>query len=151
MLLSRGVSKVVAVDVGYGQLAWELRNDPRVEVRERCNIRELTPNDLAAPPALVVADLSFISLRTVLPALVSCAAADADLLLMVKPQFEVDRGQVGKGGIVRDPELHREVCDRMERWLGQQHGWRVVGISPSPIEGADGNREFLLCGRKDQV
>ena len=105
MLLRAGAEHVVAVDVGYGQLAWSLRSDPRVTAVDRVNIRNLQPEQVAPPPDLVTADLSFISLTTVLPALVACATPDADFVLLVKPQFEVGKGQVGSGGVVRDPQL----------------------------------------------
>lgn len=150
VLLSKGAARVYAVDVGHGQLDWKLRHDPRVVVLEKFNARNLSPEQVPEPATAIVCDASFIGLETVLLAPLKLAAPGAFLVALIKPQFEVGRARVGKGGIVRDPELHREVCERMERWLGQQHGWRVVGICPSPIEGADGNREFLLCGRKDQ-
>ncbi|MGE0716065.1 MAG: TlyA family RNA methyltransferase, partial [Alphaproteobacteria bacterium] len=148
VLLARGARRVHAVDVGHGQLAWKLRNDPRVDVRERVNARHLTPADLPEAVDIVVCDASFIGLETVLPAPLATTAAHAFLVTLIKPQFEVGRGRVGKGGIVRDPELHREVCDRIAAWVGGLPHWRVLGIVPSPITGADGNVEFLLAARK---
>jgi 23S rRNA (cytidine1920-2'-O)/16S rRNA (cytidine1409-2'-O)-methyltransferase len=144
-LLQRGAAKVYAVDVGTNQLAWKLRSDRRVVSMEKTNIRELV---LAEPVDLVVCDVSFIGLRTALPAALALASPGADLAALIKPQFEVGRGRVGKGGIVREPELHREVCDIIEAWLGEQPGWRVRGITESPITGAEGNREFLISARR---
>jgi 23S rRNA (cytidine1920-2'-O)/16S rRNA (cytidine1409-2'-O)-methyltransferase len=148
LLLQRGAAKVYAVDVGTNQLAWKLRQDLRVVSMERTNMRDVTRAEIAEPIDLVVCDASFIGLRTVLPAALALAAPDAHLVALVKPQFEVGRGRVGKGGIVRDPELHREVCDTIVGWLGEQPGWRVLGLTDSPIEGADGNREFLVAAQR---
>lgn len=143
VLLRRGATRVVAVDVGYGQLDWRLRTDDRVVVLDRTNARTLQPGDLPAPPAdLVVADLSFISLRLVLPALTVVAAAAADFLLMVKPQFEVGRGSVGKGGVVRDPALWAGAIDGVVDAAAAQ-GLGVAGICPSPLPGPSGNIEFF--------
>lgn len=146
-LLQRGASEVVAVDVGYGQLAWALRNDPRVTVIERVNVRDLTTDVLPWRPEGVVADLSFISLRVVLPALVAVADANADFLLMVKPQFEVGRADVGKGGVVRDPTLWatavQSVVDR-----AADEGLGLAGAAASPLPGPAGNREFFVWLRR---
>jgi 23S rRNA (cytidine1920-2'-O)/16S rRNA (cytidine1409-2'-O)-methyltransferase len=149
VLLARGAAKVYAVDVGHGQLAWRLRQDARVIVLERTNARHLTRAQVPDPIDIVVCDASFIGLATVLPAPMTLAAPGAALIALIKPQFEVGRGRVGKGGIVRDPELHGEVCARIAAWLASQPGWTVVGMTESPIVGAEGNREFLICGRKD--
>ena len=149
-LLQRGAAHVEAVDVGRGQLAWSLRTDPRVTVRERVNVRALTPDDLGGPVDLAVADLSFISLLTVAPALAACTRADADLVLLVKPQFEAGRGRVGRGGIVRDPAVHAEVLQRVALGLAEA-GLPVVGVVASPLRGADGNVEFLVHSRKGGV
>jgi 23S rRNA (cytidine1920-2'-O)/16S rRNA (cytidine1409-2'-O)-methyltransferase len=149
VLLARGAAKVYAVDVGHGQLAWRLRQDARVIVLERTNARHLTRAQVSDPIDIVVCDASFIGLATVLPAPMTLAAPGAALIALIKPQFEVGRGRVGKGGIVRDPELHGEVCARIAAWLASQPGWTVVGMTESPIVGAEGNREFLICGRKD--
>jgi 23S rRNA (cytidine1920-2'-O)/16S rRNA (cytidine1409-2'-O)-methyltransferase len=147
VLLRRGAAGVVAVDVGYGQLAWELRSDPRVVVRERTNIRTLDPASIDGPVDLVVADLSFISLRTVLPALAALARPDAPFVLLVKPQFEVGRGAVGKGGVVRDPEAWRTVIEGViEAGAGLDLG--APDVMASPILGPSGNVEFLLLLRR---
>ena len=147
VLLQRGAAKVYAVDVGHGQLAWKLRSDPRVVVLERTNIRAITGEQIADAVDLIVCDVSFIGLEKALPAALALAAPGAFLATLIKPQFEVGRGQVGKGGIVRDAALHEEVCARIAAWVDAQPGWRVLGVVDSPIEGADGNREFLLAAR----
>ncbi len=147
VLLSRGATRVYAVDVGHGQLAWKLRQDPRVVVLERTNARSLSRAEIPEPVDLIVCDASFIGLTVVLPAALALAAPGARLVALIKPQFEVGRGLVGKGGIVRDPALHREVCDRIAGWLTAQPGWAVLGLADSPITGQDGNREFLVGGR----
>lgn len=144
VLLSRGAARVYAVDVGHGQLAWKLRTDPRVVVLERTNARTLSPSEVPEPVQLVVCDASFIGLATVLPAALALAASGARLVALIKPQFEVGPDLVGKGGIVRDPTLHRSVCDRVATWLADGPGWTVLGVTDSPISGADGNREFLI-------
>jgi len=146
-LLEQGAERVYAVDVGRGQLAWTLRNDPRVELHERTNLRDLEPETLGGPVPLAVADLSFISLLTVAPALVRCTTADADLVLLVKPQFEAGRGRVGKGGIVRDPEVHVEVLTRVAAGLGDA-GLFTADAVASTLPGADGNQEFLFHCRR---
>ncbi|MCW5747881.1 MAG: TlyA family RNA methyltransferase [Alphaproteobacteria bacterium] len=146
VLLQRGAARVYAVDVGHGQLAWKLRQDPRVVVLERTNIRDVGRTLMPEPVDLIVSDVSFIGLRTALPAALALAAPGAHLVALIKPQFEVGKGRVGKGGIVRDPALHEEVCATIGDWLAAQPGWRVLGIVDSPIEGADGNREFLIVG-----
>ena len=143
VLLRAGAGHVVAVDVGYGQLAWALRSDSRVTVLERVNVRELRPEQVAPAPGLVVGDLSFISLATVLPALVSCAAPDADFVLLVKPQFEVGRGRVGPGGVVREPGLRAEAVSGVAR-AAAARGLGVAGITASPLPGPAGNVEYFL-------
>ncbi len=150
VLLARGATRVYAVDVGRGQLAWKLRNDPRVVVLEGHNARQLDAATIPDPPDVVVCDASFIGLQTVLPAAMALARPGAVLVALIKPQFEVGRGRVGKGGIVRDPDLHREVCVRIHDWLENAMGWRVLGITPSPVTGADGNREFLIAAIREQ-
>ncbi|HEV3364915.1 MAG TPA: TlyA family RNA methyltransferase [Acidimicrobiia bacterium] len=142
-LLQRGVASVLAVDVGSGQLAWSLRNDPRVTVRERCNARHLTPGDVGEPVDLVVADLSFISLRLVAPALAGVARDGADAVLLIKPQFEAGRGQVRRGGLVTDPAVHRTVLEDVTGALASSAGMTAVAVMPSPLRGASGNIEFL--------
>jgi 23S rRNA (cytidine1920-2'-O)/16S rRNA (cytidine1409-2'-O)-methyltransferase len=148
VLLSRGAAEVIAVDVGYGELAWSLRTDARVHVHERTNVRTLTPEAIGGPVDLVVADLSFISLRLVLPALAACATADADLLPMVKPQFEVGRERLGAGGVVRDPE-HRAQAVLDVGSAAAALGWGTAGVVASPLPGPAGNVEFFLWLRRD--
>ncbi|GAA1110944.1 TlyA family RNA methyltransferase [Nocardiopsis composta] len=144
VLLRRGAVKVYAVDVGYGQLAWSLRSDERVDVRERCNVRELAPSDLGGPaPTLIVGDLSFISLALVLPPLAACADPEADFALMVKPQFEVGRDRVGAGGVVRDPELRAEAV-RSVAGAAAELGLGTKGVAASPLPGPSGNVEYFL-------
>jgi 23S rRNA (cytidine1920-2'-O)/16S rRNA (cytidine1409-2'-O)-methyltransferase len=147
VLLSRGAAKVYAVDVGHGQLAWKLRGDPRVVVMEKTNARYLTSAEIPDAVGLVVCDASFIGLETVLPAALALATPGAFLAALIKPQFEVGKGRVGKGGVVRDAALHQEVCDRIAAWLPTQ-GWAVLGIVESPILGPEGNKEFLIGARK---
>ncbi|MBW7849438.1 MAG: TlyA family RNA methyltransferase [Rhodospirillales bacterium] len=148
VLLSRGAARVYAVDVGHGQLAWKLRQDGRVVVLERTNARHLTRAQVPEPVAIVVCDASFIGLAVVLPAALTLAAEEAELVALVKPQFEVGKGMVGKGGVVRDPALHAEVCERVAAWLGAQPGWRVIGLTESPVLGPEGNKEFLIAARR---
>jgi len=148
VLLACGAQRVYAVDVGHGQLAWKLRQDPRVVVRERLNARHLTRAEIPEPVDLITCDASFIGLATVLPAPLALAAEHAELVALVKPQFEAGRAQVGKGGVVHDPEIHRQVCERAAAWVAAQPGWAVVGIVESPILGPEGNREFLLYARR---
>jgi 23S rRNA (cytidine1920-2'-O)/16S rRNA (cytidine1409-2'-O)-methyltransferase len=136
----------VAVDVGYGQLAWSLQTDPRVTVLDRVNVRHLKPEQVAPPPDLVVADLSFISLTLVLPALIGCAAPEADFVLMVKPQFEVGKNRVGDG-VVRDPELRVEAVRAVAAAAGDA-GLGVRGVTASPLPGPSGNVEFFLWLRR---
>ncbi|WP_395672643.1 TlyA family RNA methyltransferase [Inquilinus sp.] len=147
VLLNRGAAKVYAVDVGHGQLAWSLRQDPRVVVLERTNARHLDRALIPDPVGIVVCDASFIGLETVLPAALALAAPGAWAVALIKPQFEVGPDRVGKGGVVRDPELHREVCDRISAWLAARPGWQVLGVTESPITGPEGNVEFLIGGR----
>lgn len=147
VLLTHGAAKVYAVDVGKGQLAWKLREDPRVVVLEETNARHLTAERVPAPIALIVCDASFIGLETLLPAPLALAAPGARLIALIKPQFEVGKGRVGKGGVVREPELHAEVCERIRAWLAARPGWEVLGIAESPITGPEGNKEFLIGAR----
>jgi 23S rRNA (cytidine1920-2'-O)/16S rRNA (cytidine1409-2'-O)-methyltransferase len=147
VLLSRGAAKIYAVDVGRGQLAWKLRNDPRVVVLEKTNARHLSAVQIPDAIDLLVCDASFIGLETVLPAALALAKPGAALVALIKPQFEVGKGRVGKGGVVRDKALHEEVCARIASWLPTQ-GWSVLGVSPSPITGPEGNVEFLIGARK---
>jgi len=142
-LLQHGAEKVFAIDVGYGQLDWKLRQDHRVEVLERTNIRNLRPEDFPQAVHGAVIDVSFISLRLVIPPVSSILLPEAFIIALIKPQFEVGKGQVGKGGIVRDPVKHREVVDRLSAF-SESEGWDVQGCIPSPILGQKGNREFLI-------
>ena len=148
VLLAHGAALVHAIDVGRGQLAWKLRNDERVKVQEGVNARYLTRDQVTGDVDLVVCDASFIGLETVLPASLGLARPGAHLIALIKPQFEVGKGRVGKGGIVRDPTLHEEVIDRIRIWLEEAQGWHVEGVTESPIHGAEGNTEFLICARK---
>lgn len=148
VLLRRGAARVYAVDVGYGQLDARLRADPRVTVLERVNARGLTAAQVPGPVGLVVCDASFISLKTVLPAPLALTGPGAALVALIKPQFEVGKGRVGKGGVVRDPDLHSEVCGDVKAWLGALPGWEVLGVVESPITGPAGNKEFLIGGRR---
>jgi 23S rRNA (cytidine1920-2'-O)/16S rRNA (cytidine1409-2'-O)-methyltransferase len=148
VLLARGAAKVYAVDVGHGQLAWKLRTDPRVVVTERTNARYLSRAEIPEAVDLIVCDASFIGLETLLPAPLALAAPGAHLIALIKPQFEVGPGQVGKGGVVRDPALHGAVCARISAWLAAQPGWTVLGIAESPITGPEGNKEFLIAARR---
>ena len=148
VLLGRGAARVYAVDVGRGQLAWKLRQDERVIVREGVNARRLSGQDIPEPVDLIVCDASFIGLEKILPASMALAAPNATLIALIKPQFQLGRAAVGKGGIVRDPARHAQACDEVESWLGAQDGWRVIGITQSPITGAKGNIEFLIAARR---
>jgi len=147
VLLRAGAAHVIAVDVGYGQLAWALRTDERVTVLDRVNVRQLRPEQVAPAPDLVTADLSFISLGLVLPALIACASPDADFVLLVKPQFEVGRDRVGSGGVVRDPALRREAVAAVASAAGA-HGLGVAGVVASSLPGPSGNVEYFLWLRR---
>lgn len=151
VLLQTGAAKVFAVDVGEGQLDWRLRNDPRVVVLEKTNARHLDAALIPDPIGCVVCDASFIGLRIVLPAALALAQPGAWAVALIKPQFEVGRDRVGKGGVVRDPALHDEVCKTIHDWWAGLPGWRVLGIEPSPILGPEGNREFLIAAEKQTV
>ena len=142
-LLKHGAAHVTAVDVGYGQLAWELRNDPRVTVLERTNARNLDPAGVAPPADLLTCDLAFISVETVWPAAVACLASDHHALVLVKPQFEVGKGQVGSGGVVRDPALHAQAISRVAAAITAAGG-HVAGVAASHLVGTKGNREFFI-------
>ena len=149
VLLARGAVRVHAVDVGRGQLAWKLRQDPRVLVHEGMNARYLSRAEIPEPIDVVTCDASFIGLETVLPASLALTAEHAALVALIKPQFEAGPKEVGKGGVVRDPAMHRAVCERISAWLEAQPGWHVVGITESPITGPAGNREFLIYARRE--
>jgi 23S rRNA (cytidine1920-2'-O)/16S rRNA (cytidine1409-2'-O)-methyltransferase len=148
VLLRAGTEKVYAVDVGTNQLDYRLRQDARVVALEKINARTLDTRIIPEAPHIVVCDASFISLKTVLPAALGLAAPGAFLIALIKPQFEVAREQIGKGGIVRDESLHQQVCADIENWLNTEMGWPVLGITVSPITGTDGNREFLIAAQK---
>jgi 23S rRNA (cytidine1920-2'-O)/16S rRNA (cytidine1409-2'-O)-methyltransferase len=149
VLLARGAAKVYAIDVGTNQLAWKLRQDPRVIVHEQTNARDLTREIIPEPIDIVVCDASFIGLAKVLPAALSLARPGGLLVALVKPQFEAGRAEVGKGGVVRDEAVRQRVCDEASAWVAGQ-GWRVLGIEPSPITGPEGNVEFLLGAVKER-
>ena len=151
VMLARGARKVYSVDVGHGQLAQVLRDDARVVNLEGLNAKDLGVEHINEPIDLIVSDVSFISLEKALPQALALCGSQAHLCALVKPQFEVGKGRVGKGGIVKDPALHEEVCTRLSNWLADQPGWHVIGLTDSPITGSDGNKEFLLVGRKQEV
>ncbi len=148
VLLANNVGHVVAVDVGKGQIAKKIAIDPRVTVMDSTNARYLAADMLATPVELIVCDASFISLKKLLPAVMKLAVIGAYILALIKPQFEVGKGMVGKGGIVRDAALHDVVIADIENWIITEMKWHHLGTAPSPIAGLDGNREFLLAGRK---
>jgi 23S rRNA (cytidine1920-2'-O)/16S rRNA (cytidine1409-2'-O)-methyltransferase len=148
VLLSRGAAKVYAVDVGTNQLAWKLRQDPRVIVHEQTNARYLDATTVPEPVDIVVCDASFIGLAKVLGPALALARPGAKLVALVKPQFEAGREEVGKGGVVRDPAVHQRVCDAAAEWVAAQ-GWTVLGVVESPITGPEGNVEFLLGASKN--
>ena len=146
--LTNGAKKVYAVDVGHGQLAWKIRNDDRVVVLEKTNARYLTDAEIPETVNMIVCDASFIGLQTVLPATMKRAEKGCLLVALIKPQFEVGKGMVGKGGVVRDPELHQQVCDKIEHWLrDEMDDWNFIGLTQSPIKGPEGNIEFLIGAR----
>ncbi|SDD54378.1 23S rRNA (cytidine1920-2'-O)/16S rRNA (cytidine1409-2'-O)-methyltransferase [Sphingomonas sp. YR710] len=147
VLLAGGAKRVYAIDSGTNQLAWKLRQDPRVIVHERTNARYLTENEVREPIDVIVCDASFISLAKVLEKPLSFAAPAARLVALIKPQFEAGREEVGKGGVIRDPVVHARVCDAAVAWIAGL-GWQVEGVVPSPITGPEGNVEFLLAARK---
>lgn len=149
VLLTGGAARVYAVDVGRGQLAWKLRQDERVVVLERTNARDLTPDLVPEPVDLIASDVSFISLEKALPAPLALAAPGALLVALIKPQFEAGRQAVGKGGVVRDPKVRVQVCERIEEWVASRPGWRVLGVAESPITGPEGNVEYLIAARAE--
>lgn len=149
-LLQAGASRVYAVDVGYGQLDWKLRQDPRVIVKEKINARYLKPEDIGELPDIAVIDVSFISLTMIIPSVVNVLKPGGILVALIKPQFEVGKGEVGKGGIVRDEAKHREVVEKITEFV-KGLGLEVRGVIPSPITGAEGNKEFLIAAVKTQA
>jgi len=148
VLLAHGAARVYAVDSGTNQLAWKLRQDPRVIVHEQTSARILTDAHIPEPVDIIVCDASFISLAKVLERPLRFAAPGALLIALIKPQFEAGRGEVGKGGVVRDPAVHQRVCHEVSDWIAAQPGWRVIGLITSPITGPEGNVEFLIAARR---
>lgn len=148
-LLQRGAQKVFAFDVGTNQLVWRLRSDPRVVSRENFNVRHMQPTDVDEDADLIVADVSFISLTLVLPPAFKALKPGGEAVVLIKPQFELSRDEVGKGGIVRDAVLHAKACRKIEDFVKAQSGWQWRGLMESPIQGTDGNREFLAWIGKD--
>lgn len=152
VLLRRGAARVFAVDVGHGQMHESLRADPRLVVLEKLNARDLTATDLQGEcPDVIVADVSFISLKLVLPPALVLAAPGAALVALIKPQFEAGHAHIGRGGVVRDARVREQVCGDISGWLGETCGWSVGGIAPSPLTGASGNREFLIWAHRRAV
>lgn len=147
VLLQRGAAKMFAVDVGTNQLAWSLRSDPRVIAHEQTNARYLTAEIVTEPVDIIVCDASFIGLAKVLDTAIGLARPGGRLVALVKPQFEADRAEIGKGGVVRDPAVHERVCAAAAAWV-ESRGWRVEGITESPITGPGGNREYLLVAER---
>lgn len=148
VLLTKGAARVYAVDSGTNQLAWKLRQDPRVVVLEQTSARVLTPEHIPEPVDLVVCDASFISLAKVLGRPLTFTKLTARLAALIKPQFEAGRDEVGRGGVIRDPVVHTRVCAEVETWLNAQPGWRTLGITTSPITGPEGNVEFLIAAER---
>jgi len=147
-LLQHGAAKVYAFDVGTNQLVWKLRSDPRVVSKENYNVRHLDPADVPDPLDLIVADVSFISLTLVLPPALPLLKPGAQALILIKPQFELSRDEIGRGGIVREPELHQKACDKIKAFIATQPDMEWLGLTDSPIQGTDGNREFLAWLRR---
>ena len=148
VLLAHGAARVHAVDVGHGQLAWRLRTDPRVAVHEKTNARYLDAAAVPDPIGALVCDASFIGLATLLPASLALCVRDAWAVALIKPQFEAGPNAVGSKGVVRDPAVHQSVCERINAWWAALPGWRVLGITESPITGPEGNREFLIAAAR---
>ena len=151
VLLERGIERIFCVDVGYGQLVSWVSNDSRVIVLDRTNARYISEKDINVKLDLVVCDVSFISLKTILPSILNLTNDKSYLVSLIKPQFEVGKGLVGKGGIVKDSYLHDKVCSDIESWINDQHGWKSFGITPSPIQGKSGNKEFLIFAKKSKL
>jgi 23S rRNA (cytidine1920-2'-O)/16S rRNA (cytidine1409-2'-O)-methyltransferase len=151
VLLAHGARRVHAVDVGQGQLAWKLRNDPRVVVHEKTNARYLTADNIGEPVEALVCDASFISLMTLLPAPLAVCAPDAWAIALIKPQFEAGRAAVGRRGVVRDAAVQADACRRIQEWWAGLANWRVLGVTESPITGPEGNREFLIGATRQKT
>lgn len=150
VLLERGAAHVTAIDVGHGQLDAGIAHDPRVTALEGLNARDLTAQHLGSPPGFIVSDVSFISLKLALPPALALAVHGAKGIFLVKPQFEAGREAIGKGGLLRNPDDAPRVAEELRAWLDAFPGWRALGVCASPIEGGDGNREFLMAGAKDR-
>jgi 23S rRNA (cytidine1920-2'-O)/16S rRNA (cytidine1409-2'-O)-methyltransferase len=150
-LLQRGATKVFAIDVGWGQIAWKLRNDPRVIVYEKLNARFLSQADVPEPVHICVIDVSFISLTLILPNAIDLVTANGVILALIKPQFELQRGDVGRGGIVRDPVLHKKATQKIVNFAEVDKRLSVTGVVPSALTGTDGNQEFFICLRKQSA
>ncbi|WP_122050016.1 TlyA family RNA methyltransferase [Asaia bogorensis] len=148
VLLTNGATKVYAVDVGHGQIAWKLRSDPRVVVMEKTNARTLDETIIPDPISIVVCDASFIGLRIVLPPALALCQPGGWAVALIKPQFEAGRSEIGAKGVVRDAAVHERVCAEIRAWWEELEGWNVLGIEPSPITGPEGNREFLIAARR---
>ena len=148
VLLTKGATKVYAVDVGHGQIAWKLRSDPRVVVMEKTNARTLDETIIPDPISIVVCDASFIGLRIVLPPALALCQPGGWAVALIKPQFEAGRSEIGAKGVVRDATVHERVCAEIRAWWEELEGWEVLGIEPSPITGPEGNREFLIAARR---
>ena len=147
VLLSNGAKRVYAVDSGKGQLDWRLRNMVNVVTLEKTNARHLTLQQIPEAIQIITCDASFISLTKILPTPLSFAADEAHLIALIKPQFETSREYISKGGVVRDPEIHHSVCEKIRNWIATETAWTPLGIEPSPITGPKGNREFLIAAR----
>jgi 23S rRNA (cytidine1920-2'-O)/16S rRNA (cytidine1409-2'-O)-methyltransferase len=150
VLLAHGAARVYAVDVGQGQLAWKLRSDPRVIVREKTNARMLTAQQVPDAIGALVCDASFIGLRTILPASLGLCGPEAWAIALIKPQFEASSHEIGPRGVVTDPAVRAEACERIEAWWSALPGWRVMGVTESPITGPEGNREYLIGAAKTE-
>ncbi len=148
VLLANEANKVYAIDVGHGQLAWKLRQDSRVIVKEKCNARYLTSEIIPEPVQVVVCDTSFISLKTVLPAALSLCQSGGWAIALIKPQFEAGREHIRSKGVVRDPKIHKKICMDIKEWWQALPNWNILGIETSPITGPEGNKEFLIAARK---
>lgn len=148
VLLRRGAKQIFAIDVGSNQMAASLAADPRILLLEKTNARYLDADSLPAKPEMIVCDVSFISLTLALPAILSLAKEEANLIALIKPQFEAGKAALGKGGIIRSEVIHQNVCLKIEKWLTQEKGWESLGLIESPIQGGDGNKEFLIAARK---
>lgn len=151
VLLERGAKLIFAVDVGYGELHHKLRDKQQITVLEKTNARYLTDKQITTSPDLIVCDASFISLTTILPASFALAKENCLLIALIKPQFEVEKREVEEGGIIKNPFLHQKVCDKIKIWLEKEHNFEIFGIIESPILGAKGNKEFLICGQKQII